>query len=273
MNIFRKKIRAFHREFDGLIGNLISPQRSLKRLNHGCSEGFFQTIQVENKYSRKDHFERFRLMPIYENQNLLTCDLKVYQDLYIYNFILKNLPVGAKILEIGGGESRIISELKKDYHFWNLDKLEGEGHGPKKLYTTEGYQLVQANLGNFSDQLPEDFFDLVFSVSVIEHFPESSKALDNILKDLKRVIKDNGFSVHCIDCLIFDDHIWFHPFLVNLQEQIEEINLTEISQEIFHDENLWTLPKYAYYTRWFPKTKKPLSSFGRPFSLNLFWQI
>ena len=216
MSSFRNKIRALHREFDGFVGNLINPQKSLKVFNHGGSNAFLKTNHLENIYSQTDHFERFSLMPIYKNQNLLTCDLKVYQDLYIYTFILENMPQGAKILEIGGGESRIISTLKENFQFWNLDKLEGEGHGPKELATTAGYQLIQANLGDFSDQLPENYFDMVFSISVIEHFPEDKKALDNIFKDLKRVTKDKGYSVHCIDSLFFNDHIWFHPFIVNI---------------------------------------------------------
>jgi hypothetical protein len=76
----------------------------------------------------------FTLMPIYQRQTLNSCDLKVYQDLFVYSFILENIPKGARILEVGGGESRIISCLKEDYEFWNLDKLEGQGQGPKINY-------------------------------------------------------------------------------------------------------------------------------------------
>jgi hypothetical protein len=106
-------------------------------------------------------------MPIYATQVTSTCDLKVYQDLLIYSFIINNLTPGSRILEIGGGESRVIECLKRDYEFWNLDKLEGKGFGPKRLLNTDGFILVKDDIGNFSKKLPETYFDLVSEYCLI----------------------------------------------------------------------------------------------------------
>ena len=65
--------------------------------------------------------------------NPLTDVLKKYQDLLVYYFILKYIPKGSKILEVGGGQSRILRRLKNDYECWNVDKLEGLGNGPKAI--------------------------------------------------------------------------------------------------------------------------------------------
>lgn len=52
-------------------------------------------------YSKRSHFNQFQRFGSYSKINPDSCDLKVYQDLLIYNFITKNLPKGSKLLEIG----------------------------------------------------------------------------------------------------------------------------------------------------------------------------
>jgi hypothetical protein len=54
--------------------------------------------------------------------------------------------------------------------------------------------------------VPSDYFDYVFSISVIEHIkPES---LDSFFRDTTRMLKKNGLSIHAID-LYLGDHV--HP--------------------------------------------------------------
>ncbi len=114
------------------------------------------------------------------------CDLKVYQDLLIYSFIKFNVPAGSKILDIGGGDSRILKHFKNDYECWNIDKLEGVGNGPTDIDTT-GFRLVFDYMGNFNNELPENYFDFVFSISTLEHVPaDEAKIHADILKDINR---------------------------------------------------------------------------------------
>jgi len=141
-------------------------------------------------YSKLTHFQNFRMMPIYQKQTTATCDLKVYQDLFVHTFILENIPKGARILELGGGNSRIISCLKDDYEFWNLDKLEGQGHGPKGVAESEGFTLIRDYIGAFSKELPEHSFDFVYSISAMEHFSTDEKAMTDIFQDIDRLLKD-----------------------------------------------------------------------------------
>jgi len=272
MKRFRNHVRYIHKEFDAFVGWLFSNQKPLKNMCRTPMHDF----SIENNsffaYSRKDHFSMFHLMPVHKNQNPATCDLKVYQDLFVYSFIIENIPKGAKILEIGGGESRIIDSLNKDFEFWNLDRLEGQGHGPKSIFTTDGFFLVRDNIGNFSDELPEDYFDLIFSISVVEHFLEDEESISNILLDMERIMKKDAWSLHCVDSLLFKDHVWFHPLVHKIADSSDIINLPLLLEQIYEDDHLWVLPKYAYFTRWFPKTKSLMKSFGQPFSLNLIWR-
>jgi hypothetical protein len=121
-------------------------------------------------YAKRSHFDEFGHLDrdLYgEKKALDDCDLKVYQDLLVLSFIRDNLPQYSRILEVGGGESRLIKYLKSDYECWNLDKLEGRGLGPTSIDET-GFRLVRDYIGAFNQSLPV-LFDLVYSISVLEH--------------------------------------------------------------------------------------------------------
>lgn len=136
----------------------------------------------------------------YSEIDFMNSNLKLTQDLCMLNFIKKNIQSGAKVLEIGGGYSRILSYLKDKIEGWNLDKCEGIGNGPLNLPDDQGYIFLPAYIGSFDKNLPDASFDLVFSISVLEHINEDDEVLQNILNDIDRVLKPGGFSVHCIDC-------------------------------------------------------------------------
>ena len=85
-------------------------------------------------YSKLSHFELFRGLAFrsYDvgDPDPAICDLKVYQDYLTYCFILRNVPPGSRILDVGGGDSRVLKFLSKEYECWNADKCEGLGNGP-----------------------------------------------------------------------------------------------------------------------------------------------
>jgi hypothetical protein len=267
----RKHIQNIHREIDGLLGHFLGGSPYLISLTDQAPG----KLRPENfdgfTYSKLSHFQKFRMMPIYERQTQSACDLKVYQDLFVHTFILENIPTGARILEIGGGDSRVIAGLKDDYEFWNLDKLEGQGHGPKGG-ESEGFELVRDFIGTFSNALPDHYFDFVYSISAMEHFSTDQKALEDIVQDIKRLLRSGACSLHCVDALKFQDHLWAHPIIDMLSLRFDHVRVETDFDKISSDKDLWTIPKYAYYTRWFPITKRQISTFGRPFSLNLYWK-
>ena len=265
-------IKRFHLSFDALLGRVLYPKTSLERLSQKPHKEIKPEDFYEFRYSRSNHFSSFRTLPAHKKQSIKTCDLKVYQDALVYSFIIDNFPPGAHLLEIGGGESRIISALRNDYEIWNLDKLEGSGFGPKRLNQTTGFHLVQSYIGEFPPELPSSYFDLVFSISTIEHMPKSSKFIKDAIENIRLVLKPGGYSLHCIDALQFDDHYFVHPLVKQAFDQgLLSSNMVTFD-EINSDENFWTLPPYAFYTRWFHLVKKPLKSFGHPFSINILWQ-
>ncbi len=79
-------------------------------------------------YSKNSHFAYFKNngLALYNKKiDKDDCDLKVYQDLLIYTFILENITKGSKILEIGGGNSRILRAIRKDMNVGILTSWRG----------------------------------------------------------------------------------------------------------------------------------------------------
>jgi hypothetical protein len=138
-------LRRNHNWLDGVVGALLQPSSRLDLLTARNSMVPPLTLQnfAEFTVSRRSHFKRFLCLPVHQKKFAYLSDLKVYQDLLVYTFIIQNLPQGACLLENGGGNSRIISALKSRYEFWNLDRLEREGYGPTTLEDTQGYHLVR----------------------------------------------------------------------------------------------------------------------------------
>jgi SAM-dependent methyltransferase len=268
----RRMLRTWHRSFDGLVGRAFSRQPSLRELAGTVTD----RPGVENfscfLYSRGEHFKAFDLLPIYMNQSPASCDLKVYQDLFTYTFIRNNLQPGTRLLEIGGGDSRVIPALQSDYELWNLDKLEGVGFGPRDIPAPAGARLVRDYIGAFNSQLPDGAFDLVFSISTVEHFSGAPEDVRRIIADIQRLLRPGGYSLHCIDGLLYADRLFVHPFLDMAHRELHGVACQDDFKTISRDPDLWRLPKFAYYTRWYHLTRRMLADFGYPFSLNVFWQ-
>lgn len=268
----RRFIRRFHLTVDGLIGQVFYGQGTLEAISKKPHQAIRPNQFFDYCYSKRKHFSTLLPLPIHKNQSPATCDLKVYQDALVYSFILDNFPSNAKLLEVGGGESRVISALKGKFEIWNLDKLEGAGFGPKDLISMNGFNLVQDYIGSNNPILPNAYFDFVFSISTIEHIPTSPEIIHNSIKDIQRLLKPGGYSLHCIDALLYSDHYFVHPFVMTVYDQLSPLTKMLTFDEITNNNDAWLLPPFAFYTRWYHLVKAPLKKFGHPFSVNLLWQ-
>lgn len=109
---------------------------------------------------------------------------------------------GSKVLEIGGGASRVLPALHDSNERWNLDEFAGAGNGPTEAPEMPSIRLVKSSMGDFTKDLPDAYFDVAFSISVIEHVP--AQALDGFWRDHARVLKPGGLAVHTIDLYLTD---------------------------------------------------------------------
>jgi SAM-dependent methyltransferase len=220
-------------------------------------------------YSKKSHNASF-LGPLVDHE---TASLKDYQDSLCYTFISDNVPAGSRILEIGGGDSRVIRALCERYFFTNLDPLDGSGNGLVDVTDFPPHvELVRAHLGDFSPQVSTGSYDFAFSISVLEHVSEAFDDLKRIIADLNRVLAPGAFSLHAIDARILPSgKMWIHEIIPTL-ESTYATHLVPTPEQIAADPDLYVMSEAAYRGYWEPVTKRPYSDFGLPLSINLLCQ-
>jgi len=130
-------------------------------------------------------------------------DLKGIQDAFVLSRL--NDVRQRRILEIGGGNSRILAALAnsdRSNECWNADKFEGVGQGPTVQRNDSTIRVVPCFVGEFSPELPDGYFDFVVSVSVVEHVPTDE--LEAFFADSARVLRPGGRIVHAIDLYVYD---------------------------------------------------------------------
>lgn len=128
-------------------------------------------------------------------------DLKYVQDIWMYAWLKAYRDVD--ILEAGGGQSRVLPLLDASNRLANADPLEGRGGGLTSVEADERVRLVDCYLGSFSPLLPDSAFDIVFSISVVEHIPTEAE-LAAFYRDCARVLRPGGVAAHLIDVYLFD---------------------------------------------------------------------
>jgi len=228
-------------------------------------------------YSKHSHIALFDQLhyeeELYgEKKDVNLWGLKRYDDLLVFSFIKEMIPPGSKLLDIGGGKSRIIRYFKNQYECWNIDKLEGLGQGPISIDTT-GYRLVRDYIGNFNPELPPNYFDFVFSISALEHVPGSNpQLLENILTDINRVLKPRCYSLHCFDSILKPDGLWVNNLLHYIFKQEKTFNRLIPYEEICQDKDLFELPEEKFNKNWGRLSGKEYKEYGRPFSYNVLWK-
>lgn len=138
--------------------------------------------------------------------------LKSVQDVVAYH-LLDN-PTGLAIGEIGGGESRLLPVLAAENQCTNIEKFEGRDGGPGEEIEVENVRNVHAFVGEFSEKLEPGEFDLVVSVSVVEHIPNDS--LEGFIRDCRRILKPGGRMIHLVDMYLNGERVPYNMGRIGL---------------------------------------------------------
>jgi len=131
-------------------------------------------------------------------------DLKSFQRPWCVDRLLRRLPTGGRVLEIGADKCNLVPFLRsRGFDVSVIDVYDHFGGG------TGTYEIVH---NKFPDMpivrgfmhedrtLPGNHFDAVYSCSVIEHIP--LEHLGATVRQIERVLKPSGSSIHAIDCTI-----------------------------------------------------------------------
>jgi len=140
-------------------------------------------------------------------------DLKDVQRPWVAHTILHNIPVGAKCLEIGGGDPHVADFLtKKGYRVTVIDPYDGRHGGPSDMSEfVVGYPDITFIRGEFpsgTQHIKDESFDCVYSVSVLEHVP--GQVASTFHREIKRLLKTGGFNIHAIDHVTMGNGADFH---------------------------------------------------------------
>jgi len=131
----------------------------------------------------------------------LSFQLKTMQDMAIYGY-LKHM-TGKKIAEIGGGESRILPMLKDHNKCFNIEPFEGADNGPESEIFIDKVQNIRTMVGTFDSALDDGSFDVLFSISVVEHVADGD--FQSFFEDCVRILKPGGVMYHAIDMYVSEN--------------------------------------------------------------------
>jgi glycosyltransferase involved in cell wall biosynthesis len=223
--------------------NLINFYKKIIENNSTADDAFKRYSELFEKYKDYDFkdldYARVRdFCDSTENfQELcnLNGDLKNVQRPWMIKAILASVPFGGKLIEIGAGEPRVADILNKlGYQVTIIDPYEGDGNGPteyesfKKQYPD--LKIIKEYFKSGISSLDEEPYDCVYSISVLEHVP--LEQIPEIFKEIRKIVKLDGFSIHCIDHVIMGNGAGYHD--KKLRSILNENNLLPFFDTTLH---------------------------------------
>lgn len=172
------------------------------------------------------------------------------------------------VLEVGHGAMSFIFKLFSDkVEMWGLDDvIEDSSVYEEDLKNVRlwnpNVKFVSGLLGNFVKELPDNYFDLVYSVSVIEHIPH--EMLPKVFEDTYRILKPGGIVSHSYDVYykqstkeVFDayEHVnlkWLKPrstmnvFWEDWLEKPDNNRMEELFEKIVFENPMEVAEKYMW---------------------------
>lgn len=181
--------------------------------------------------------------------------------------IFGNFPIKTKILDIGCGTGEIASEIDDlNMEIYGIDwSLEAQSKLPPNRF-------IQTDLVKGPYPYPDNYFDVIFSKSVIEHLREP----DILVKEAYRMLKPNGKIItmapswlHSYKEAFYIDHTHVTPFTRYSLKMLHEMaGFGVVTCEYFYQlPELWQNKFLLPAVKIIQKMEIPY----RPFSENMPW--
>jgi hypothetical protein len=133
-------------------------------------------------------------------------DLKDVQRPWVLKAILGAVPPGGRLLEVGAGEPMVAEFLRcSGYDVTVIDPYEGLGNGPREYEAfVSSYPHLKFVRRYFAGTVPElvpQSFDCVYSISVLEHIPDTD--IGSVFEAVRRYLRPKtGLTSHAIDFVL-----------------------------------------------------------------------
>lgn len=132
-------------------------------------------------------------------------DLKNVQRPWAVKALLGCIPPPARVLEIGGGEPIVSNFLAAlGYDVTLVDPYDGSGNGPtdyeRYRKTSPNIRIVRGYLLPEMEELRDETFHAIFSISVLEHL--TAEMTKTCFDAITRFLELGGLSVHCFDFIL-----------------------------------------------------------------------
>lgn len=113
-----------------------------------------------------------------------------------------------RVLEIGAGQPVVADLLQRLGHeVWVADPYDGSGNGPTEYRQFRAlYPALHLVPERFCATTPlpaPEYFDCVYSISVLEHVPRPGH--DEVVAGLRRFLKPDGITIHAVDHVLRGD--------------------------------------------------------------------
>jgi SAM-dependent methyltransferase len=125
---------------------------------------------------------------------------------WAYQTIMKYAEPGNRLLDVGAGTCQIGDKIHTDG-----PNLEVHVIDSKQAFETIGvfrpHLIYHEGLLGLTHDLQPETFDIIYSVSVLEHIHEAGgdDGLMNALLDMKRLLKPGGLMIHAVDIVLDPD--------------------------------------------------------------------
>lgn len=134
----------------------------------------------------------------------LSGDLKNFQRPWVADTLLRRLPRGARILEMGADRCDLARHLHgRGFEVWAVDAYANIGGGVgvyEELRARYPELTIRKGLLHELPDLPGAAFDAVFSCSVVEHIPPDTIA--PTVAAMARLLRPGGLSIHAMDLTV-----------------------------------------------------------------------
>ncbi|MFI4896374.1 MAG: class I SAM-dependent methyltransferase [Phycisphaerales bacterium JB059] len=142
---------------------------------------------------------------------------KTWQERFLIENLKRHVTADARVLEVGANDNTLILDAIGKGEHWIADPYDAGGAGvlaePPEL--DPRIIISRCNIGASSNALPSDYFDVIFSSSVLEHIGQRETNFDTrytpnppeeqerprraFCRECMRLLKPGGVTIHTID--------------------------------------------------------------------------